>query len=652
MHWNSFHRARRFGPPPLGMRLAVYGSSLLAAALMVLLIVALGAIADLATSRGNLSIDARAKEQLQEIERLSGSPDASVGEQVRYDGRGLLPAVWRLHGTWLGKISDGLYASWPALQRNDSCVPAIVVTGWCLSLLLAVALYLLERSARVSTRNAVQRLRLALYQQSVQLGAGDLLLGQRQSVVELFVDRVEALARGLVRWSRAVPLAVVLLLLLAVTAMYVDFWLTLAAILLAVLSRLMLEGLRNSSKRRGTFWADVAAQQCDTLVEDLQQARSLGNFAPATVLPGGSVPERLQHCHAASVRQHISPAVNEPAVLMFVLFGAWLILLLAGLNVLRDPPRVLFAGTVVLGASVVSMVFPLRLLQRLLQELPEADRAAADIMGYLDRQPSVGQVPEAKPITPPMKQLALVNVRLSDAAGMKLLDDVSLTIPCGSRTAVIASDRETPFAVAGLLPRFYDPTAGRVLFDGQEIGRGTLASLRGHVGLLLPGRILATGTVSENISGGDPRYSAREVIEAARQALAYDFIQKLPHGFDTVVGEHGLHLSAPEAMLLGVARILIHDPAVAILGETADRYDATTEDTLNAATGRLAAGRTLIVLARRLATLRSVERILLFHEGKLHADGSHGELLEQSELYRHLNYVRFNEFRNQVSGDW
>jgi ATP-binding cassette, subfamily B, bacterial len=652
MHWNSFHRARRFGPPPLGTRLAVYGSSLLAAALVVLLIVTVGAITDLATSRGNLSVDARAKDQVQEIQRLSGSPDASVGEQVRYGGRGLLPAVWRLHGTWLGTISDSLYANWPALQRNDSCLPAIVVMGWCLSLLLAVALYLLEWSARVSARNAVQRLRLALYQQSVQLGAGDILLGQKQSVVELFVDRVEALSRGLVRWSRAMPLAIVLLALLAITAMYVDFWLTLAAILLAVLSRLMLEGLRNSSKRRGTFWADVAAQQCDTLVEDLQQARSLGNFAPATVVPGGSFQERLQHCHAASVRQHKSPAVNEPAVLLFVLLGAWLILLLGGLNVLRDPPRVLFAGTIVLGASVVSMVYPLRLLQQLLQELPESDRAAADIMGYLDRQPSVGQAPEAKPIAPPTKQLALVNVRLSDAAGTKLLDDVSLTIPCGSRTAVIASDRETPFALAGLLPRFYDPAAGRVLFDGQDIGRGTLSSLRGQVGLLLPGRILVTGTVSENISGGDPRYSAREVIEAARQARAYDFIQKLPHGFDTVVGEHGLHLSAAEAMLLGVARILIHDPAVAILGETADRYDVTTDDMLTAATGRLAAGRTLIVLARRLATLRSVERILLFHEGKLHADGSHAELLEASELYRHLNYVRFNEFRNQGSGEW
>src|SRR5262249_17920735 len=151
-----------------------------------------------------------------------------------------------------------------------------------------------------------------------------------------------------------------------------------------------------------------------------------------------------------------------------------------------------------------------------------------------------------------------------------------------------------PFALAGLLPRFYDPAAGRVTFDGQDIGRATLASLRSQVGVLMPGRILVTGTVSENISCGDQRLSAREVIEAARQSLAYDFIQSLPHGFDTVVGEHGLHLSAVEALLVGIARVLVHNPAVVIVGEVADRYDATTEDALMSALDRLAANRTLL----------------------------------------------------------
>jgi ABC-type multidrug transport system fused ATPase/permease subunit len=649
MHWNSFNRARRFARPSFGTMLAVYGSSLLAAVVVVLLILALGAITNLAASRGNLFVSTEAKA---DIQQLAGSPDRASGDQLHYVGRGLLPVVWRLHGTWLGQITDQLYTEWRALERNDTCLLAIVLTGWGLSIVLAGALYALERSARLAARDAVRRLRRALHQQSVQLGPGDLLLGQKHNVVHLFVERVEVLARGLVLWSRAVPQAFLLFALLLGTAIYVDLALTAAAILLAVLSWWMLGGLRNRSNRRAAIWADAAAQRCDSLVEDLQQVRSLGNFAPASTMPGGSFEERLKNCHIASVRQHTSPSTNVPAVLLFVLFGAWLILLLGGLNVLAEPPRVLFSGTIVLGAAVVSMIYPLRLLQKLALALPDADQAAADIMAYLDRQSGVGQVPEAKPLVPPMKELALVNVRLADARGTKLLDDVSLKIPCGSRTAVIASDSETPFAFAGLLPRFYDPAAGRVLFDGQDIGRGTLTSLRSQVALVMPGRILVTGTITENISGGDPQVSAREVIEAARQALAYDFIQRLPHGFDTVVGEHGLHLSAVEAMLLGFARILAHNPAVAIVGESADRYDATTEDVLASAMNRVATGRTMIVLARRLPTLRSVERILLFHEGKLNGDGSHSELLESSELYRHLNYVRFNEFRDNVTGQW
>ena len=172
MHWNSFNRARRFARPSLATSLAVYGSSLVAAVAVVLLILALGAITDLASSRGNLTIPLEAKA---EVQQLAGSPDRSSGDQLQYVGRGLLPAVWRLHGTWLGQTADRLYTEWNALEHNDTCLLAIVVIGWCLSFVLAAALYTLERSARIAARNAVRRLRRALYQQSVQLGPGDLL---------------------------------------------------------------------------------------------------------------------------------------------------------------------------------------------------------------------------------------------------------------------------------------------------------------------------------------------------------------------------------------------------------------------------------------------------------------------------------------------
>ncbi len=648
MTWPSFQRARRFGPPSRGAAALVWISAILAATTLVKLLLLLAAGADLVVTRGMLVAEPA---QTEAIARLAGPPDVT-GATIEYHERGLLPLVWRLHDTRLGRPAEAVFAMWPSLGHNQSCLRTLVVSGWIASIAYALLLYMLEWSARLSARNAVRQFRLAIFQQSTRLGAGDLLLGQKQNAPDLFEQQVETLSGGFVVWRRAVPHAVLALVLLAGLAACVEVWLALAAILLAVLSRLMLEGLRNYSRRRGAMWADLARQQCATLLEDLRQVRSLGDFLPTAGSPGQSFNDRLRQCHAASLREHTSAAVNGPAVLLFVLIGAWLILLLGGMNVLNVPPRVSVSGIVLLGTSLLAMAFPLRQLWQLSQLLPAADAAAGDILAYLDRQPAVGQIHNAQPLPRPTKQLALVNVTVANAAGDKLLNDVSLAIPCGSATALVASDPESLLALTGLLPRFYDPAAGRILFDGFDIGRATLASVRAEVAVLMPERILVTGSVTENITGGDPRYSTVEVTDAARRVFAYDFVQRLPHGFDTIIGDHGQHLTVAEAMLIGMARVLLRNPAVAIIGEAPERPDSPADERLAAAMQRVAEGRTLIVLARRLQTLRAAERILLFHDGKLHAEGSHVDLLAESELYRHLNYVRFNEFRNQVSADW
>ena len=448
---------------------------------------------------------------------------------------------------------------------------------------------------------------------------------------------------------------VLVLLLLAILALWVQPWLALVIMLLVALSRLMYSGLRFRSQQRADYWGDLASQQQATLVEDLRQIRLLANFAPTANEAGSSFDARLNQAHIAAIRQHTSRAGNGPSVTVFILAGAGLCLLICGWNVLAEyagQPRLSLAGTVLMCASLLAAALPIWTLRQLSIALSKAEPAAAEIMAYLERQPAVGQVPEAKPLTRPSRELALADVTLADAHGHRLLDDVSLTIPCGSRTAILASDHETPLAIAGLLARFYDPTAGRILFDGKDIGRATLASVRSLVTLLLPERLLVTGTVAENLSCGDAHISPIEVADAARQAQAYEFIQQLPQGFETIIGPHGFHLSPAEQMLLGWARVVLRNPALVILGEWKEEFDPAMSDQLAAAAARAIAGRTVIVLARRLPTLRAVERILLFHQGQLHGDGSHIDLLADSELYRHLNYVRFNEFRNQVSGEW
>ncbi len=651
LRWNSFNRAQRFGNPSITARLPGVLLGFASAILLVLLVLTLAAVTDLLVTRGRLEIPTDQLASVPDVARPPNSVDVAEHKAI-FHNRGILPLVWRLRTTSFGPLAEDGYVRWPDLQSNNRALLALIVAAWCLALVYSATLYGLEWWSRASSAAAVRRIRHELFQQSVRLGAGDLLMGQKQNVVELFVDRTEAFARGLVAWSRAVPYAIVLVVLLVGLALWVDVWLALSAILLAALSRLMLESFRRRSQEGQALWGDLVRQQRDWLVEELRQIRLLANFTPAATPAGSAFEERLRQSHAAFRRQRTRGAADEPTVTLFLLAGAGLILLLAGLNVLQTPPKLSVAETVLLVAALGATYIPLRVVRQLNHALQEANPAAAEIMAYIDRRPSVGQVPEARPLARPSRELALVGVTLADARSQKLLNNVSLEIPCGGRTALIASDQETPVAVAGLFARLYDPAAGRILFDGQDIGLATLASLRANVALLLPDRLLVTGTVTENIACGDPRFSISQVTEAARSALAYDFIQHLPQGLDTIVGPHGQTLTLPEQMLLGLARVMLHNPAVVVLGETSEPFDPAIEEQLAAATEKAVAGRTLLVLARRIATLRAVERILLFHAGQLHGDGSHIDLLADSELYRHLNYVRFNEFRNQVSGEW
>ena len=633
----------------MGPKLPYMLCGIAAAVFLVLLVVLLAAVTDLLVTRGTLSVDAARQAAVPE----SAGPPNDVAAKAEYRERGLLPLVWRLRDTpVLGLLATSCYDRVSSLRNNMHCLRLLIAIGGLLAILFTASLYGLEWSARAAAAGAMRRIWRELFQQSTRLGPGDLLVGQKQDVVELFVDRTEALATGLTAWSRAVPYALLLTVLLVGVALWVNFWLAVCAILLAMLSRMMLGSLRRRSEQRERIWEDLARQQRDRLVEDLRQVRLLANFAAAAEPAGASLDERLRQAHIATRRRHTRGAGDESIVTLFVMCGTLLILFLAGLNVLRKPQTLTVSETMLLTTALGATIIPLRVVRRLDEALQAANPASAEIMAYIDRRPGVGQVPDAKPLARPSRELALAGVRLASAKGEKLLDNVSLEIACGTRTAVIASDSQTPLALAGLLSRLYDPAAGRILFDGQEIGEVTLASLRKQVMLLLPDRMLVTGTVADNIACGDPAITTAHVADAARQALAYDFIQKLPQGFDTIVGPHGLHLSWPEQMLLGLARVLLHNPAVVVLGESAEPLEQAAEEQLAAATERAAEGRTLIILARRLPTLRAVERILLFHAGQLHGDGGHIDLLADSELYRHLNYVRFNEFRNQVSGEW
>jgi ABC-type multidrug transport system fused ATPase/permease subunit len=179
-----------------------------------------------------------------------------------------------------------------------------------------------------------------------------------------------------------------------------------------------------------------------------------------------------------------------------------------------------------------------------------------------------------------------------------------------------------------------------------------LASVRLQAALVMHEGLLFTGTVAENIGCGDPQFLLPQIVDAAKRARAYDFVQRLPQQFNTVVGEHGMRLTNSQQLRIGLARALLRDPTLVILEEPPDEMDAPTAELLDQGIEELAGRRTLIVLPTRLSTLRKLDRVFLFHEGKLVDEGLHTELLQRSELYRHLIYQRFNMFRDGRAGRW
>jgi ABC-type multidrug transport system fused ATPase/permease subunit len=306
--------------------------------------------------------------------------------------------------------------------------------------------------------------------------------------------------------------------------------------------------------------------------------------------------------------------------------------------------RIAPASALVLAVSLAALAHPTLEWFAMRRALRQGNRSAGGIFEFLERKPELHQHGGAQFLAPARDRITLENVTLESRSGRVLLDGVSAEFPAGSRTAVMSLDEDAKHALVCLIPRLIDPKVGRVRIDGHDLRDVTLESIRAQVAIVLQSDLAFTDSVLMNIGLGDPSYSLARVIEAAKVAHAHNFIQDLPHGYDTIIGPLGHYLETDELYRIALARAYLHDPSIVIIEEPNVSLDDDTKHLIDDTIARLAQNRTLIILPHRLSTIRSCEQIIVLHNGRIESVGQPRQLQTESKLYRHLQYVEFNQF--------
>lgn len=557
---------------------------------------------------------------------------------------GVLSLIVRERNHWTGHLLGGLsswnYWMWnpgESGRANLTYLTGLFILAFVIAIVRGILLNALAYLAAAITIACLTRLRRAIYLHTYRLGSLAIRTVGPAEATQLFIKQTDAVGTAIYASLTATYRYPILIGGLLILILLLNFWLAISFLLLASLVW-VIGGQITAHYRRD---ARMASRHSDSslalLVESLGLLRLVKCYQMER-FNQNRVERQLAEFGRSGWRKFRGDALAGPLLGSVALLAGVSLLYLATRSVLAGEFTV--AGLVVMAVALVSLGSPIAGFVDSRLKLRRGREAADAIIEFLDRRGEAAEAADAEYLPLLTNRIEFRNVSLTEpGTETALLEGISFAVPSGTRVAIVGSDPVQKRSLVYLIPRFLDPTSGEIRIEDKNIRWVTHESLRAQVSVVLQDDLMFTDTIANNIGCGDPQYNLPQIIEAAKLAHAHQFIEKLPYGYETVVGEHGHTLKPGERFRIALARALLRDPTILVLEEPNGPVDEDTLALLDDTVERAAHDRTIIFLANRLSTLRHVDRVFLLKNGRLEASGSHRDLWQNNEQYRRLQIV-------------